>query len=697
MARYSDLLDDKHFRLATLDQGVHPDTGDQLPNVTLTTHSLSGAAEVGYDALSYTWGSPWVLTENHARQSILLNGNVIDIQTNLYDALVELRTSANGVPIWIDALCINQSSDVERSAQVSVMNLIYGKASRVVVWLGKAYPELKTGIKAAERIGTESVPHTVRMIGTQTWDSTSDMSLMPERYNMDPISEEEVIGLVHLFSSKWFTRVWVIQEVSLAKDVVVLCDGKFTPFDCVGLTATFIRYSGLILPFLLYFPRDHPISALLPSINLYQSERLQLLREWCKGEVSLWREVLSMIDFEAGLPQHDKSASLLMLRLLYSTFGFEASDPRDIIYGMGGILKHMASEQGLSVPSEFEPDYTIGVSDLFRNVSQRIMETTDSLVLLTLAMESSKREIRGLSSWTMNYSTLMCNSIHGPQFKSVGVFDASKNAPTYTPDRHFAIHGNTLHITGFSLGTVQKTAEDYEDCYHGSFDRIAELLLAMDPIYPYTNQPADEALWRTLIWDNDLSNRPSKPLNMEGLQRVIWKQIVLKLKYESMAQPDKSVAEKMISTYIDKIAYLDKVVAKYPSSFFPSVRLVKSACVKEGLVKPEEGEDLVDDEELERLETSWTKNTMPPHLLLAVSWLGRRPLLTDTGYLGLGYSSTEVGDEVWIVSGSPAPLVLRRTGSSDNEYNLVGEGYVHGAMQGESIDDGVTWKKAQIV
>ncbi|KAF5680769.1 heterokaryon incompatibility protein (het-6OR allele) [Fusarium heterosporum] len=697
MAHYLDILDDRHFRLATVDRGIHPDTGDRIPNVTLETHSLSGATDIGYNALSYTWGSPRVLTEDHAKQCILLNGKAIEVQTNLYDALVELQVSTKEIPIWIDALCINQSSDTERSAQVSVMNLIYGKASKVIVWLGKAYPELEAGIKAAERIGTESVPHTLRMLGMQTWDFTSEMSLMPERYNMDPITEEEVIGLIHLFSSKWFTRVWVIQEISLARDVAVLCDGKFTPFDCVGLTATFIHYSGLILPFLQYFPRNHPVAELLPSVSIYQSERLQLLREWCKGEASLWRDVLSMIDFEAGLSHHENSVSLLMLRLLYSTFGFEASDPRDIIYGLGGILKHMASEQGLSIPTEFEPDYTIGVGDLFQNVSRKIMETTDSLVLLTLAMESSKREIRGLSSWTMNYSTLMCNSIHGPQFKSVGAFDASKHAPTLTSDRHFVIDGNTLNVTGLYLGTVQKTAEDFEESYQGGFDRLADLLLDMELTYPYTNQPADEALWRTLIWDNDLSNRPSKPLNNESLQRVIWKQITLALKYQSMAQADKSVAEKLASTCIDKIAYLDKVVAKYPSSFFPSVKLVKSACVKEGLIKPEEGEDLVDDEELERLETSWTKNTMPPHVLLTISWLGRRPFLTDTGYLGLGYSSTAVGDELWIVSGSPAPLVLRKTGSSDNEYNVVGEAYVHGAMHGEAIDHGVTWKRLQIV
>jgi hypothetical protein len=65
--------------------------------------------------------------------------------------------------------------------------------------------------------------------------------------------------------------------------------------------------------------------------------------------------------------------------------------------------------------------------------------------------------------------------------------------------------------------------------------------------------------------------------------------------------------------------------------------------------------------------------------------------------LGTGYLSIEAGDELWIVSGSPAPLVLRRTGALDNEFIIVGEAYVHGIMHGETVTDDVDWKKIQMV
>ncbi|KAM0185568.1 hypothetical protein ACHAPI_012125 [Fusarium lateritium] len=699
MAHYPDSLDDKCFRLATVGQGNHPDTGEMVPSITLTTHDLLDATEIGYNALSYTWGAPRIDMadeEQGTKKSIVMNDQMLEVQPNLYDALLELLVACEGIPIWIDALCINQSDELERSAQVSVMNQIYGKAKRVIVWLGKPYPELEVGIKVAERLGTDSVPHILRMIGTQTWDFTYDMSLMPKLYGMEPFSEEEMIGLFNLFSCRWFTRVWVIQEVSLAEDVVVMCNRNFTPFDCVGLTATFLHYSGLILALMSRVPRDHPAFPLMLSMNIYQSERLQLLREWCKGEASMWSDVLSTIDFGAGLAhQHQNSSSMLMLRLLFSTFGFEASDPRDIIYGLGGILKHMASERRLPVAAEFEPNYATQAKDLFQHVSRNIIETTDSLVFLTMLRDASTRQTPDLPSWAMDYTAVMCNSIHGPQYRSVGAFDASRYTPKVTTERRFTIRENTLTAFGFPLGSVHKVAEEFEESFESRLDRMADLLLSMEPVYPHTNQTADEALLRTLIWDNDLSNRPAQHVNLGRFRETMLEQITMGLKRKYAAETDKSAVEDLVLSSIQTMGYLDEVVARYPSSFFPSVKHVKAVCIKMGLIKPQDEDPVI--EETKTSETPSSEKAIPPRFVLGSMWYGHRPFLTDTGYLGAGYVSIEVGDELWIVSGSPAPMVLRRTGALDNEFTIVGEAYVHGIMNGETVTDDVEWKEIRMV
>ncbi|CAJ0551442.1 Ff.00g113720.m01.CDS01 [Fusarium sp. VM40] len=694
---YSDVLDTESFRLATISLGTHPGTKSRVPSVALTTHVLTSARELGYNALSYTWGSPRdgpSDPNNAPNTSILLNGHPLEVQPNLYDALVELQISCSGGHIWIDALCINQYNTNERSVQVSAMDQIYGQASRVIVWLGKAFPELETGLKAAKRIGTESVPKTLRMIGTQTWDFSSDLSTMPKRYGMEPIDQEEAIGLVTLFMSNWLVRIWIIQEVSLTNDVVILCNARFTEFDCVGYTAAFLHYSGLFQSVLDLVPRDRPGIYLRGGINIFQAERIQLLREWCKGEKSLWVDVLAMIDFEAGLGKyHTKSSAMFLLRLLFSTFGMQSTDPRDSIYGLGGILKHMVAEEGLCLPLEFQPDYNIDIKELLQNVACKIIETTDSLVYLSLVKDPSMRETPGLPSWVPDFPAVLYNSVHGPQFRSIGTVNSSNHIPHAPNQRTFIITENILKVFGFRLGTIQKIGEKYLDHLQGRLSMLGDILLSMDECYPYTKQPADEVLWRTLIWDTDFTNRPSKMIWLEDFQMAILHEVARALRFKFAEAESAAAGEALVLDSIRGMAYLDEIAARFPSSIFPSTKLVKALCVSLDLIKQQS--DVFDQEELQRLKEPRSKHDMPPDNIMASTWINHRAILTDTGYLGMGFDSAQVGDEVWIISGCPTPLVVRSIGERD-EYFLIGETYVHGAMEGEAVTDEVTWEQIKI-
>lgn len=67
----------------------------------------------------------------------------IDVTDNLFSALVHYRTmSSEDKPayFWIDALCINQRDNDEKSWQVAMMRDVYKSAHLVMAWLG-SYPE----------------------------------------------------------------------------------------------------------------------------------------------------------------------------------------------------------------------------------------------------------------------------------------------------------------------------------------------------------------------------------------------------------------------------------------------------------------------------------------------------------------------------------------------------------------------------
>jgi hypothetical protein len=63
---------------------------------------------------------------------------------------------------------------------------------------------------------------------------------------------------------------------------------------------------------------------------------------------------------------------------------------------------------------------------------------------------------------------------------------------------------------------------------------------------------------------------------------------------------------------------------------------------------------------------------------------GKRLFITSRGYLGLGPSHMQVGDELVIIYGVIVPFLLRK---GDIHRTLVGEAFVHGIMDGEFMDD----------
>ncbi|KAF2680025.1 hypothetical protein K458DRAFT_238046, partial [Lentithecium fluviatile CBS 122367] len=84
-----------------------------------------------YDALSYARGylsgQPF---------PFVCNSSVLHIHKNLHDALPYLARRKLKLPIWIDAVGINQADEADKMLQIPNMGSIYRGAKRVWVWLG---------------------------------------------------------------------------------------------------------------------------------------------------------------------------------------------------------------------------------------------------------------------------------------------------------------------------------------------------------------------------------------------------------------------------------------------------------------------------------------------------------------------------------------------------------------------------------
>jgi Uma2 family endonuclease len=111
-----------------------------------------------------------------------------------------------------DAVCINQSNLSERNHQVTLMSKIYSQAAGVVIYLGEA---------------TENSDLAVDFI-VECDSPTSGTSSLSY-----PKSGQLIQALNRFFRRPWFTRVWVIQEVTLPGSGTAYCGKKTLAWSAI--------------------------------------------------------------------------------------------------------------------------------------------------------------------------------------------------------------------------------------------------------------------------------------------------------------------------------------------------------------------------------------------------------------------------------------------------------------------------------
>lgn len=148
-----------------------------------------------YEALSYVWGSP-----DDDKIDIRLDDSGFQVTQNLHAALLHLRNGIFERILWVDAMCINQDDVDEKEDQIQLMATIFGNAKMVLIWLG---PEADGSGTALRDIRDAAVTN---MTDSHSAKATSHYQ-----------------NILALLDRPWFRRIWVLQEVALAKNILVIC------------------------------------------------------------------------------------------------------------------------------------------------------------------------------------------------------------------------------------------------------------------------------------------------------------------------------------------------------------------------------------------------------------------------------------------------------------------------------------------
>ncbi|KAE8153767.1 heterokaryon incompatibility protein-domain-containing protein [Aspergillus avenaceus] len=233
-----------------------------------------------YEALSYVWGS------NENPQMMRVDGVEVFITQNLYAALMHLRNAQLERILWVDAVCINQRDNEEKSEQIGFMQMIYGYADRVVVWLGEAEDNSDEAIEhirvAAEDNSPTHIPSPMGEARAKLFDHNACLKLLQR---------------------PWFERTWILQEVGLARNIAIMCgSAKINGYSFwLGLTKL-VALENLNLP-----RRAQPVANLIKG-SIFRSP----YDPGSQGEFSMG-ELLDMYHTQKVTLQHDKIYALIGL------------------------------------------------------------------------------------------------------------------------------------------------------------------------------------------------------------------------------------------------------------------------------------------------------------------------------------------------------------------------------------------------
>ena len=177
------------FRLVKL----LPSEDDEL-HCQITVESIK-AQRNQYVAISYTWGS------ESGKTAITLNSSRFPVRENLHALLLELHKRQVVGPLWIDSICINQTSVKERNRQVTLMARIFGGATCVYAWLGQAANDSDWLLRFLEHIRSSAdVEHVLR-----------------------EHSSRFLTALERFAQRTYWRRIWIVQELVLARNVKLIC------------------------------------------------------------------------------------------------------------------------------------------------------------------------------------------------------------------------------------------------------------------------------------------------------------------------------------------------------------------------------------------------------------------------------------------------------------------------------------------
>jgi hypothetical protein len=613
---------------------IHPTLGRSTIHCTLFQTPLHSAPR--YDAISYCWGNP------RSTHNISVNGNRLSPATNAFQVLRNRSSFLLPRLIWIDSLCINQDDDEEKANQVQLMGNIYSQAYIVSVMLAQD-PDIRDKGQASQQAKTTWIRRWAdALLALNMLDKLSVTGAEPTSNHervMARLTPRTQFGMMEwhalqdLLNNPWFGRIWVVQEVVLARRVRAQYNHFEVDWDMlIHGTLAFGRFPALWL--------------LLVSTEAANRVKRK------PGGVGT---VLSIHDYHERI---SSSKAIPISDLLFDSTKFKSTDPRDMVFAVQGMCSKLPSEL-------MKPRYgQTTVNEVYTNAAICLIRAGTGNRMLAIAGVGYRNPatlntpFTDFPTWVPDWSGSVRSASLSFFRPEIDYFAGGKT--TQEVQAPESSSPGRLRLQGWMFDSIDELAECVESLHPDDAQLeirdIASLFIDAVPAfwetvqtsdrtknpYPHTDPPQAlrEAFWRTLIGDRD-ETRPAPPSLASGFEKLV--------------------------------EFCD-IVSKDPSILYGATH------------------DIATMHEIRVSHLQTAKFVLPLMRCLGA----RRLCITKRGLLGVVPPFSKVGDVIAVFQGMQTPFILRNTAPGTG-HQLVGECYMHGIMSGEVLERGLQTQTIEIV
>ncbi|KAI1137587.1 HET-domain-containing protein [Hypoxylon sp. FL0543] len=616
-----------------------------------------------YSALSYTWGHPVLEKfEDELSHAVICSGRRMPIGLNLNDAFQHMYVESDIAPplLWVDALCINQRDLVERAEQVALMTSIYSNAANVIVWLGKddrdaqeAHALLSEYTPALREIALDIFSRNpsggIRAGMVNLYDDAN----LHDKYHLAPKTINTWKALVRFLSRRWFSRIWIVQEMVFNTSHLICCGPlRFSWPDL----DTFVS--------LVFGAQWHGL-----NFRGVEQETIKIARVF-----TFHREIrMSATDSLSTEPRfslltnEEKLYDYAQSYLLSSAF-LEATDPRDRVFALSAFVNSYATKLGVK-PIWLRADYTLQATEVVLRTAQILLWKTRSLDMLSYVSDLSCREQSDLPSWMPHFhvpgavaSVESLLDMH--QGRKYHAGSSSSAEPTFS-ETYLRVDspGHELESQGYLLDTVDEVVH-----FDSGLLSILEICLGL-PQRGVNGQAPVEVLWRTLIAGRTDTAFPAPEETAADFADFV-KAGLIGISMEALSSGEREPLVRLLTV-------LSEIEARCPHPSIPTVDAFNNTL----------GSALSDLGGCIEMLTELRANCPYRTMISLTHWgqKGKAVFRSRKGFLGLAPHSTQVGDEVWLLKGANLFYILRDGNAESAGKVLLGEGYVHGFMEGEAL------------